>query len=173
MRKTLAFVAAAILIAAGSTACALIEIADTGIWPQSWPSELEPLRKQSKSYFGPGFGERHFAISFKNREEFEAAWPHILNVKTQGAPIFLVNRPGHFLGKNQTGVVIHCPPEGQPLNPELPKGPFEGNPHELRFRWRDTNFIELTVDGDIVDLNRIPLPVDTPIFDERFAPPAQ
>jgi hypothetical protein len=25
-----------------------------------------------------------------------------------------------------------------------------------------------TFDGDIVDLNRIPLPADTPIIDERF-----
>ena len=31
-----------------------------------------------------------------------------------------------------------------------------------------TNFIELVVDGDIVDLNRIRLPAETPIIDERF-----
>jgi hypothetical protein len=29
-------------------------------------------------------------------------------------------------------------------------------------------YIELIFDGDIVDLNRIPLPPDTPIIDERF-----
>jgi hypothetical protein len=29
-------------------------------------------------------------------------------------------------------------------------------------------YIELVVDGAIVDLNRIPLPADTPIVDERF-----
>ena len=28
--------------------------------------------------------------------------------------------------------------------------------------------IELVVDGNIVDLNRIPLPADTPIIDKRF-----
>ena len=32
----------------------------------------------------------------------------------------------------------------------------------------NTTFIELTVDGNIVDLNRIALPEDTPIIDERF-----
>ncbi len=32
----------------------------------------------------------------------------------------------------------------------------------------NTTFIELVVDGSIVDLNRIPLPEDTPIIDERF-----
>jgi hypothetical protein len=31
-----------------------------------------------------------------------------------------------------------------------------------------TNYIDLIVDGDVVDLNRIPLPADTPIIDERF-----
>jgi hypothetical protein len=29
-------------------------------------------------------------------------------------------------------------------------------------------YIELVVDGDIVDLNRLELPQDTPIVDERF-----
>jgi hypothetical protein len=29
-------------------------------------------------------------------------------------------------------------------------------------------YIELIMDGEIVDLNRIPLPADTPIIDERF-----
>jgi hypothetical protein len=32
----------------------------------------------------------------------------------------------------------------------------------------NTTFIELVVDGQIVDLNRVPLPRDTPIVDERF-----
>jgi hypothetical protein len=31
-----------------------------------------------------------------------------------------------------------------------------------------TTFIELVVDGNVVDLNRIPLPADTPVIDERF-----
>ena len=31
-----------------------------------------------------------------------------------------------------------------------------------------TTYIELIVDGDIVDLNRIPLPADTPVIDMRF-----
>ena len=39
-------------------------------------------------------------------------------------------------------------------------GPYE--------RWMYTNFIELVVDGNVVDLNRIPLPPDTPIIDLRF-----
>ena len=38
----------------------------------------------------------------------------------------------------------------------------------LRVTWMYTTYIELVVDGEIVDLNRIPLPPDTPIIDERF-----
>jgi hypothetical protein len=34
-----------------------------------------------------------------------------------------------------------------------------------------TTYIELIVDVEIVDLNRIQLPVDTPIIDERFKKP--
>jgi len=35
--------------------------------------------------------------------------------------------------------------------------------------WRTSaTYIELAVDGKIVDLNRISLPADTLIFDERF-----
>ena len=49
-------------------------------------------------------------------------------------------------------------------NPETPI-PGQNNP---RVTWMRTTFIELVVDGDVVDLNRIPLPPDTPIIDERF-----
>ena len=38
----------------------------------------------------------------------------------------------------------------------------------LRSTLGKRDFIELVVDGNIVDLNRIPLPADTPIIDERF-----
>ena len=34
--------------------------------------------------------------------------------------------------------------------------------------WEKTIYIELIVDGANIDLNRTPLPADTPIIDERF-----
>ena len=40
----------------------------------------------------------------------------------------------------------------------------------VRERWMWTTFVELVVDGDVVDLNRIPLPPDAPIVDLRFGP---
>ena len=169
MRKTIAPIAALALFAACSTVYALYSVASTGIWPKSWPIELEPLRKQSRTLVGPHFSHQHFAVCFTDRDDFESAWPHILEVKSKGAPIFLVRGPNFFLGeKTEAGVVIHCPPEGQWDNPATPEAPIQTYAKESRTRWLYTNYIELVVDGQIVDLNRIPLPSDTPIVDERF-----
>ena len=150
-----------------SPAAAIWEIADTGIWPESWPKALEPLRKQSSTIQGSELNLIIHHIPFTKREEFEAAWPQLLKVKTKGAPVILVRSPGrhwHF-GQTKAGVLVHCPPDG--VEPEEPVGPlpnFEG----VREQWMRTTYIELVVDADIVDLNRIPLPADTPIIDERF-----
>jgi hypothetical protein len=122
-------------------------VTDKGTWPESWPKELEPLRKQSRTLVGPLAEHRHYAIPFTKCDEFESAWPHLLKVKSKGASVLLVRAPNFFLGEDiKAGVVVHCPPVGQ----------------------ADTTYIELVVDGEIVDSNRIPLPADTPIIDQRF-----
>lgn len=168
MKKIVGSIVALALFAVVSTAFGLYSVSDTGTWPKEWPGELEALRTQSRTLVGPTFAARHFAIRFENRDEFEAAWPHILKVKSKWAPIYLVRGPNFFLGKEQTGVVVHCPPEGQWDNPKTPEAPIEGCPSESRSRWQQMNYIELLVDGQVVDLNRIPFPPDTPIIDERF-----
>jgi hypothetical protein len=56
---------------------------------------------------------------------------------------------------------------GQADKPATPQSPIPGATH-VRHRWMNTTFIELVVDGQIVDLNRVPLPADTPTIDERF-----
>jgi hypothetical protein len=168
MKRFIAILAAVVLGAVCSTAYALYGVNHTGTWPKSWPSELEPLRKQARTLVGPMDPHRHYAITFTKREDFEAAWPHLLKVKSKGAPVFLVRGPNFFLGdRGKAGVVVHCPPEGQANNPATPEAPIEGvtNP---RARYMNMNFIDLVVDGEVVDLNRIPLPGDTPIIDERF-----
>jgi len=121
-------------------------VINRGEWPKSWPKELEPLRKQSRTLVGPEKPDRHYAIGFTDRDEFESAWPHILDVKRKGVPLRLVRGPNFFLGEDhKAGVVIHCPPLGQSDEPDR---------------------LELVVDGQIVDLNRIPLPAL--VIDERF-----
>ena len=160
-----AFLTAIAFSALCSTAQALYSVADKGAWPESWPKELEPLRKQSRTFVGPVAPQPHYEIPFTNREEFESAWPKLLKVKSQGAPVFLVRGPTS-LGGTKAGVWIHCPP---PLtgNRGLPEVPLAGDPSEAG-SWLYTTFLELVVNGNIVDLNRIPLPVNTPIIDKRF-----
>jgi hypothetical protein len=58
---------------------------------------------------------------------------------------------------------FNSPPAGT-RDPETPL-PDE---MDVRTKWSNTTFLELVVDGNVVDLNRIPLPADTPIIDERF-----
>ena len=102
----------------------------------------------------------HYAIPFTKREAFEAAWPHLLKVKSKGAPIVLRRGASFWLGdESNAGVCIHTPPKGQaPIADAKNAG---GN-------WEQSIYIELIVDGDIVDLNRILLPSGAPIIDERF-----
>ena len=151
MKRRIVFLAAmflaAIAFCAVGSVYALYLVSNEGTWPKSWPKELEPLRKQSRTLVGPKVEYRHYAIPFTKREEFESAWPHLLKVNSKGAALRLGRAPNFFLGEHvKAGVVVHSPPLGQ----------------------EDPTYIELVVDGDIVDLNRIPLPADTPIIDQRF-----
>jgi hypothetical protein len=153
MKRTIAVVAAIAFCAVGP-ADADYSVTGKGTWPKSWPKELEPLRKQASTFEGPLQPHQHYAIPFRKRDEFESAWPYILKVKSKGAAVRLVHGPNFFLGAHsKAGVVVHCPPPGQAGNPAAPEAAIS---------------IELVVDADIVDLNRIPLPADTPIVDERF-----
>ena len=142
---------------------ALYSVADKGLWPDTWPKELESLRKQARTYDGPMLPQLHFEIPFESREQFEAAWPHLLTVKSKGAPIVLLPSPYTWLGNTKAGVWVHNPPKGS----KQPEEPTKGNPND-RGRWYYTTYIELIVDGEVVDLNRIPLPPETPIIDLRF-----
>jgi hypothetical protein len=159
MKQAIAILAAIVLF----SACPLYAdfgVENRGSWPDDWPKELAALREQSRTLEGPTRPSLHYAIPFTKRDEFEAAWPHLLKVKTKGAPIVLRRGPSFWLGKkNNAGVCVHTPSEGQaPL----------ADGKDANGNWEKTIYIELIVDGEIVDLNRILLPTDTPIIDERF-----
>ena len=146
---TFVFVAAIVFCTVGSV-YAISFGGPGGRWPKSWPKELEPLRKQAWTW-EHGFGGMSYDIPFANREAFESAWPHILKLKSKGAPITLLRGPHLRVKSGKTaGVLIRLPHKNVSAGP-----------------WSVTR-IELVVDGDIVDLNRIPLPADTPIIDKRF-----
>ncbi len=73
-------------------------VENRGAWPENWPKELEPLRKQSRTLEGPKAPYLSYAIPFEKREQFEAVWPHLLSVKSPGAPILLRRGPSFLLG---------------------------------------------------------------------------
>jgi hypothetical protein len=145
---------------------ALYSVSDRGEWPESWPAEMESLRRQSRTFVGPILHHRHFAVPFTKRTDFESVWPQVLKVKSQGAPIFLVRGSNFFLKDAKAGVVIHEAPLGPRGKPARPEEPIESA--NLRERWMYTTYIEVLVDGEIIDLNRIQLPGGSPIVDERF-----
>jgi hypothetical protein len=168
MKRTIALLAAIAFVAVCSAVYADYSVWEKGMWPESWPKELEPLRKQSRTFEGPEVLYRNYLIPFTKREEFEAAWPHLLKVKSKGVPIVLVRAPKtDFFEIKPAGVRIHTPPvdADKGADNEVPIADAKN----VHGHWRtNATFIELVVDGEIVDLNRIPLPPDTPIIDERF-----
>ena len=155
-----AVIAVVVLVAAVS-ASADYAFELKGTWPESWPNELEPLREGAQTFVGGEILLQHFAIPFSERTEFESVWPHLLQVKTPGAPIILRTKSDFWLAGKSAGVCIHAPPDGE--RARLPKQEIVSD----EYKWT-TVYIELVVDGEIIDLNRIPLPRDTPIIDERF-----
>src|SRR5262245_6359339 len=155
----LAGMTAAAALSLGRVARALYDVANEGLWPKTWPKELEPLRKQARTLVGPlaPYMFQYYEIPFTKREEFEAAWPHLLKVTTKGAPVFLVGAPDRRFGTQiaPAGVRVHSPPK----DTTQPEAPLPGKQAD-RETWKWTNYIELIVDGQIVDgqivdLNRI------------------
>jgi hypothetical protein len=201
-----------------STCPGMYSVADRGLWPDSWPEELERVRQQARTLDHGQFVV--YEIPFNTPEEFALIWPHILALKSKQAPLTLLAGPNKWLGESvKAGVRLRCPETGKLVTSEdktyrvypadaessvgdkkflkigppwpddiksdsgaLPEyvgidgGKWRGyGPKEVRgsrFRpvWRARLDVELIVDGQIVDLNHIPLPADTPIIDKRFEP---
>ena len=169
MKRIIALLATITLTTVFSAVYADYSVSDHGEWPDTWPKELEPLRKSAQTYEGPLVLYRHYLIPFTKREEFEAAWPHLLKVKTKGAPIILVRgRKTSFFSVKPAGVHIQTPPVDA-RQKEAATEVFSDDAKKPHGEWRtNATYIELVVDGEIVDLNRLPLPPDTLIIDERF-----
>ena len=167
MKRTIA-VLVMVILGGASSAYGIWEIFPEGAWPKTWPKPLEPLRKRSGTIQGSEANLIIHGIPFTKREDFEAAWPHLLKVKSKGAPIILVRAPlKHWHFDNiKTGVLIHSPPNHGEKSP-MPEAPIAGV-ENFTLRWMWTTYIEVAVDGEVVDLNRIALPTDTPIIDKRF-----
>ena len=171
MKSTITFLVAIIFGTIGKVD-AVDEFSDRGMWPKSWPAELEPLGKQSRTISSGDAMITHHEIPFSKQGDFESAWPHLLKVKSKGAPVVLRRGPHDTFGRSiKAGVLVFM--AAQKENGDAPAVPIRGQ-SDVRMRWLSTTYIELIVDGQIVDLNRISLtvpgqaPPETPIIDLRF-----
>ena len=138
MKRTIPFLAAMAFFAVCSV-YADYSVWDKGMWPESWPKELEPLRKQSRTFEGPVWLYVRYLIPFNKREEFESAWPHLLKVKSKGAPIILMRGPRtDFFEVKPAGILIHTPPvqTDKIANPETP---FPGE-MDVRTKWPNGHY---------------------------------
>ena len=85
-----------------------------------------------------------YDIPFATREEFEAAWPHLLEVKQPGMPIVLYRGPHHDLGTMSAGVQIQ-----QPLDDSREDAATTIRKQSADERLARTGFLALIVDGDM------------------------
>lgn len=162
-----------------------------GTWPKTWPKELEPYRHQAITLgLHAGHQEKIYVIPFENRDDFEAAWPHILKVRSPKSPIILEMSPWKHMEDSITaGVRILHPLESSdssnaPIWPkeietqsgEFPEyvvqhlGKWVPQPtagKKAGFAFRARVDIVLVVDDNIVDLKRIQLPADARVIDKR------
>jgi hypothetical protein len=142
-----------------------VSVVNKGLWPESWPKELEPLREKSRTIEGPLGGFLHYEIPFTDRDAFESAWSHLLKVRSPESRIVLIRSPYEGTGARKgssmkAGVLINSYPfagstADAPAKDSAPKT-------------TSTTTVVLVVDGEVVNLNRIPLPSNTYIEDHRF-----
>lgn len=190
----------AVILVTASISFASVIIWREGKWPGPWPKQLKPYRQQTRTIDISGdIEETVFEISFENREKFEKAWPEILKLKSEGAPLILEKGPSKYKVTGSTvekGIRILwlstqkiIMDDGTELRDspaefafvttetgELPEYVIEKNDKWIPYtgqdrpgpRHRTRVDIALIIDANIIDLNRIPLPAETPIIDRRF-----
>jgi hypothetical protein len=137
----------AITVLSLTTVClGLVVETDEGLWPDLWPKELEPLRKQSRTIsVGTLIQEEIYEIKFDDRETFERLWPVILGLRSSGGTLTLFCVEGNKTAKqsalvsNKSPVVrIRVPSRG------LTAGASAANAEEMRdaLQKRQTNIID-------------------------------
>jgi hypothetical protein len=78
----------------------------TQAFPESWPEELQPFLKQTWTWEEGKSSTPSYHMAFSDREEFESAWPHIVELWGKGTPIWLMSGP-------KVRVWTTKPPKGQ------------------------------------------------------------
>ncbi len=73
-----------------ATASAAVMVHEEGTWPKDWPTELEPLRKSSRTIdVATGIQQKIYEIRVPDAETFQKIWPAVLKLRTPGSPLML------------------------------------------------------------------------------------
>ncbi len=159
-------------------AVAVVGVNDRGNWPEKWPKELEPLREASRTIdVATGLQQKIYEIPIPDRTTFEKVWPAVLEVRTPGSPLTLYRKAtpppkawGHFLsnkGEIPEWAVMTKGDDGR--SRWVPADPWNEKPGDPRgFYHRVRIDVELVVDGEVIDLNRVAFPEGVAVFDRRF-----
>ena len=97
---------------------ALVTHGQGGHWPADWPKELEPLRDRAQTIgVATGLQMDIYQIPFADPEEFEAVWPAILSLKSEGGTLTLYASGAELntwpgVSNEQPCVRIHAPSRG-------------------------------------------------------------
>jgi hypothetical protein len=110
-----------LLLASSFQQClALVGSEGRGSWPNDWPAELEPFRKQARTLMvATASQENIYEIQFSDRADFERAWPGVVKVMSKGSILRLYSPqspppPGlfrTFLTNAVPAVRIYAPAE--------------------------------------------------------------
>jgi hypothetical protein len=170
MKRISGILVTLMVVVAAAQLIADVSIENKGRWPESWPKELNPLREKSRTIEGPLAGFLHYEIPFSERDAFESAWPHLLKVKSPESPLILIRSPytgsGATTGSSmKAGVLVNSYPSA---NSNADPTTSDARAKDTSPKSTSTTCLVLVVDGEVVDLNRIPLPKNTCIQDERF-----
>lgn len=170
MRRTAGIVVTLLMGVVAAQLFADVSVVNIGLWPESWPQELEPLREKSRTIEGPLGGFLHYEIPFTDRDAFESAWSHLLKVRSPESRIVLIRSPYEGTGATKgssmkAGVLISSYPfAGSTAVQATADAPAKDSEPKST----NTTTVVLVVDGEVVNLNRIPLPPNTYIEDQRF-----
>lgn len=170
MKRIAGFLVTLLVAVVAAQLFADVSVENRGLWPDTWPRELEPFRPHSRTIEGPLGGQLHYEIPFTDRDAFESAWAHLLKVKSPESPIVLIRSPYEGTGARKgssmkAGVLINSHPfAGRTTDPATADSPA----NDTTPKSTNTATVVLVVDGEVVDMNRIPLPPNTNIQDLRF-----
>jgi len=99
---------------------ALVFSRDEGTWPKTWPAELEPLRKSSRSIgIATGLQQNIYEIPIPDQVTFDKVWPAVLKIRTPGSPLTLYRTEtpppkawGDLLSNKRAAIRIYGPSGG-------------------------------------------------------------